>query len=141
MVNRRSISAALEMSPEKKAFIQGGPPTGQVTSSSAELEQPAAPQVSAQAAQPMEPAVASPPISHRSRRRRQLRAPMPQGEDVMLGIANLLVPLTTRLQPTTAVALKRAGLEQKLRGESPGTVQEIAEEAIQQWLRNFGYLA
>lgn len=58
----------------------------------------------------------------------------------MLGIANLLVPLTTRLQPTTAAALKRAGLEQKLRGQSPGTVQEIAEEAIQSWLRDYGYL-
>jgi hypothetical protein len=52
-----------------------------------------------------------------------------------------LVPLTTRLQPSTAAALKRAGLEQKLRGEQPATVQEIAEEAIQEWLRDNGYMA
>lgn len=65
---------------------------------------------------------------------------LPQGDEHLLGVANLLMPLTTRLQPITAAALKRAGLEQKLRGHSPGTVQEIAEEAIQNWLRDYGYL-
>jgi hypothetical protein len=58
----------------------------------------------------------------------------------MPGMANLLIPLTTRLTPPTATALKRAGLEQKLYGRQPGTVQEIAEEAIVGWLREQGYL-
>jgi hypothetical protein len=58
----------------------------------------------------------------------------------MLGMANLLVPLTTRLSPSTAAALKRAGLEQKLYGREPGTVQEIAEDAIRSWLATEGYL-
>ena len=36
--------------------------------------------------------------------------------------------------------LKRAGLEQKLYGRKPSTVQEIAEEAIKSWLDTEGYL-
>ncbi len=55
-------------------------------------------------------------------------------------MTNLLVPLTTRLSPSTAAALKRAGLEQKLYGRQPGTVQEIAEDAIRAWLTSEGYL-
>jgi hypothetical protein len=58
----------------------------------------------------------------------------------MAGMVNLLVPLTTRLTPVTASALKRAGLEQKLYGRKPSTVQEIAEEAIKSWLESEGYL-
>ena len=56
------------------------------------------------------------------------------------GLTNLLVPLTTRLQPANAAALKRAGLEQRLKGAQPATAQEIAEEAIQFWLEENGYL-
>ncbi len=140
MAERRSLGAALDLSAEKRAFIQGGPVpeksvpvVPKVTRTSAEaddeIHDEPTPQVE-RAAQPV----------RRSRNRRQARAPLPQGDDVFLGLANLLVPLTTRLQPTTAAALKRAGLEQKLRGQSPGTVQEIAEEAIQSWLRDYGYL-
>jgi hypothetical protein len=44
------------------------------------------------------------------------------------------------LSPSTAAALKRAGLEQKLYGRQPGTVQEIAEAAIRSWLEDEGYL-
>ena len=58
----------------------------------------------------------------------------------MLGMANLLVPLTTRLQPSTAAALKRAGLEQKLRGQNPATVQEIVEIAVSEWLEQNSFL-
>jgi hypothetical protein len=49
-------------------------------------------------------------------------------------MAKVLIPLTIRLSPSTAAALKRAGLEQRLYGRTPGTVQEIVEEAIVQWL-------
>ena len=61
-------------------------------------------------------------------------------EEGMAGMVNLLVPLTTRLTPVVATALKRAGLEQKLYGRKPSTVQEIAEEAIKSWLESEGYL-
>jgi hypothetical protein len=46
----------------------------------------------------------------------------------------VLVPLTTRLTLETADALRRAGLENRIHGLAPATVQEIVEEAITQWL-------
>jgi hypothetical protein len=58
----------------------------------------------------------------------------------MPGMANLLIPLTTRLTPPTTTALKRAGPEQKLYGRKPSTLQEIVEVAIKLWLDSEGYL-
>jgi len=52
----------------------------------------------------------------------------------------VLVPLTTRLQPKTADALRRAYLEQKLRRQQPATQQEIVEAALVEWLNSHGYL-
>lgn len=51
-----------------------------------------------------------------------------------------LVPITTRLQARTAEALRRAYLEQKLSRREPATQQEIIEAAVQEWLRQTGYL-
>jgi hypothetical protein len=140
MAERRSLGAALDLSPEKMAFIQGGPVPAKAAPVTQRIEPPKV-EVAEETAEEERPQVerAAEPV-RRSRGRRQSRAPLPQGDEFMLGIANLLVPLTTRLQPTTAATLKRAGLEQKLRGQSPGTVQEIVEEAIQNWLRDAGYL-
>lgn len=140
MADRRTLGVALEMTPEKRAFIQGG-----VTE--APKNQPAAKPTVEEEAPPdtvgdddLEAPVAPTRPARRARSRRQVRAPLPQADRALLGLENLWIPLTTRLQPATAAALKRAGLEQKLRGQSPNTVQEIAEEAIQEWLRNCGYL-
>ena len=140
MAERRSLGAALDLSAEKRAFIQSGPVPEKsvpVTPKAAPLQAEVDDEIHDEPTPQAERA--NQPV-RRSRNRRQARAPLPEGDDVFLGLANLLVPLTTRLQPTTAAALKRAGLEQKLRGQSPGTVQEIAEEAIQSWLRDYGYL-
>lgn len=52
-----------------------------------------------------------------------------------------LVPLTTRLRPELAAALKRASLERQLAGIQPNTVQDILEEALQPWLQANGYLS
>ena len=76
----------------------------------------------------------------RSRSRRHVPVPISHADQGQFVVANLLMPVTTRLQPSTYAALKRAGLEQKLYGRSPETVQEIAEEAFQMWLRENGYL-
>jgi hypothetical protein len=65
-------------------------------------------------------------------------APKPPSETPF--IDQLLVPLTTRLQPRTANALRRAYLEQKLKHARPSTQQEIIEAAVQEWLRKSGYL-
>lgn len=136
MVERRSLGAAIGMSPEKRAFIQGGPAV-EKTAPSSPTPEPA--KVEGSESIPPDHSRSESP-ARRSRSRRQARTPLPRGDEPLLGIANLLTPLTTRLRPSTAAALKRAGLEQKLRGQSPGTVQDIAEEAIQHWLRDYGYL-
>jgi hypothetical protein len=50
------------------------------------------------------------------------------------------VPLTTRIRPELAQALKRASLERQLAGELPNTVQDILELALEPWLTEQGYL-
>jgi hypothetical protein len=55
-------------------------------------------------------------------------------------VGELLVSLTTRIQPRTANALRRAHLEQELRHAKPDTQQDIIEEALAAWLTRHGYL-
>lgn len=139
---RRSLNAALAMTPDAMAFIKGAEaPVAEVTPVP-KIE----PAPVVQATQPQivgpEPTGSPQPQTVRTKpNRRTKRLAESEFEDSsMMGMANLLVPLTTRLQPKTAMALKRAGLEQKLRGRKPSTVQEIVEEAVQQWLDDTGYL-
>jgi hypothetical protein len=83
----------------------------------------------------------APPVQPQRRSRvRNPRREHANAEEGMAGMVNLLVPLTTRLTPVVATALKRAGLEQRLYGRKPSTVQEIAEDAIKSWLETEGYL-
>jgi hypothetical protein len=51
-----------------------------------------------------------------------------------------LIPVTVRLSPEIAGALKRASLERQLAGNSVFTQQELVEEALTPWLRSHGYL-
>ena len=51
-----------------------------------------------------------------------------------------LVPLSTRLHPEIANALRRASLERKLKDTPSNSVQDIVEEALTPWLRDQGYL-
>ena len=81
--------------------------------------------------------------SQESNERGFLYRPMQElqfNDEAMLSMTKLHVPLTIRLQPKSAAFLNRAGLEQSLEGYKLATVQEIAEEAIQKWLRASGYL-
>ncbi|MBL8879296.1 MAG: hypothetical protein JNG88_09275 [Phycisphaerales bacterium] len=50
------------------------------------------------------------------------------------------VPLSTRVDPDVAAALKRASLERKLHGIEPNSLRDIMEEALAPWLRAHGYL-
>jgi hypothetical protein len=52
-----------------------------------------------------------------------------------------LIPVTVRLRPELAGALKRASLERQLAGEIVFTQQQLVEEALEPWLRSQGYLA
>jgi hypothetical protein len=51
-----------------------------------------------------------------------------------------LIPVTVRLKPEIAAALKRASLERQLSGEEVYTQQDLVELALEPWLRSEGYL-
>lgn len=51
-----------------------------------------------------------------------------------------LVPVTVRLLPELAGALKRASLERQLNGVSTFTQQEIVQQLLEPWLKKEGYL-
>ena len=55
-------------------------------------------------------------------------------------LATLLVPVTVRLRPEIASALKRASLERQLNGVETFTQQDIVEEALLPWLRAEGLI-
>lgn len=55
-------------------------------------------------------------------------------------LSTLLVPVTVRLRPEVAAALKRASLERQLNGIETYTQQDIVEEALLPWLRAEGLL-
>ena len=157
---RRSLNAALDMSAEHSAFIRGGLPAETQVQSPKQPPQEAPILLRTEVAKPkvqyevVEANEPDEPINWSEReegtktavtttkrnRPRTTRREQSTNDEVMLGMANLLVPLTTRLSPLTAAALKRAGLEQKLYGRQPSTVQEIAEDAIKKWLNVQGYL-
>lgn len=52
-----------------------------------------------------------------------------------------LIPVTIRLRPEIAGALKRASLERQLAGEETYTQQELVESALEPWLIEEGYIA
>jgi hypothetical protein len=51
-----------------------------------------------------------------------------------------LIPVTIRLRPEIAGALKRASLERQLEGEEVFTQQDLVEQALEPWLSTQGYL-
>ena len=52
-----------------------------------------------------------------------------------------LIPVTIRLRPEIAGALKRASLERQLSGEEVFTQQELVEGALEPWLIEEGYIS
>lgn len=52
-----------------------------------------------------------------------------------------LIPVTIRLRPEIAGALKRASLERQLAGEETFTQQELVENALEPWLVEEGYIS
>jgi hypothetical protein len=75
----------------------------------------------------------------------QERTPPAQTDGRRASLANLtpvgLIPVTVRLRPALAGALKRASLERQLAGEEVFTQQELVEQALEPWLRSLGYLS
>lgn len=126
MSERRSLSSAMEITPEKLAFIHGTPSTASLQSNESSFLEVAPPSTVTQKR------------TTRPRQQPEPQAIVEEGAPSLLG--TVLVPLTTRLLPNTADALRRAYLEQKLKGRKPATQQEIVEAAVQGWLRKEGYL-
>ena len=71
------------------------------------------------------PAVAEPPVT---------RPPLTAGFQPVG-----LIPITVRLRPEIAGALKRASLERQLAGAELFSQQEIVERALATWLRENGH--
>jgi hypothetical protein len=65
----------------------------------------------------------------------------PENDTGILPQLSNRVPLTTRTKPEVASALKRASLTRQLKGKTPYTMQDIHEEALENWLRDNGYLS
>jgi hypothetical protein len=125
----------MELTPEKLAFIRATEPL-QDSSPQEEPQSNAKPALTLpEDQQPIKRVV--PP---RGARRQREPAVISESQAASM-LPGLLVPLTTRLQPKTADALRRAYLEQKLRRRAPDTQQEIVEAALVDWLRRHGYLA
>jgi hypothetical protein len=72
----------------------------------------------------------SPVAEEPARRRKGKKAPVPVG----------LIPVTVRLKPEIAAALKRASLERQLAGEEVYTQQDLVELALEPWLKGEGHL-
>jgi len=140
MPERRSLSSAMELTPEKLAFIQGK----QVEKErplATPPSQPVAPvnvtesrNASDDAAEARRSPVRSPTV-RRTMRPRVNREPVP-----VPNLDHLRVGVTVRIHPEIANALRRAHLEQKIRRQSPGTQQEIVEVALSDWLERNGFL-
>ena len=148
MNERRSLNSALKetpkvgLTPEAMAFISGGVPGKKVEEAPAKVVPVKAAEVPEPLRQTIE--VSSEPVSTgasegkeapRSRRATKVQQ-APQNS--MLN--KLLIPVTTRFDPRTAEALRRAHLEQRIKGLEPSTMQEIIQLAVQAWLRENDYL-
>lgn len=147
MAERRGMGQALALTPEKMVFIQGGTGEAERPRVSTDGADPAASNghPAEQVKSSPQPVASEDPDSSTTRPRRsrasaavRTGSATPVEQEGFYG--TLLVPLTTRLQPTTADALRRACLEQKLARRTPHSQQEIVELAVTQWLRDHRFL-
>jgi hypothetical protein len=125
MVKRRSLVDGLKTTPkadpetEKQFVFEAKKQKTPAVKKEEKPKVPAAPQERAKSPTPPTPEI-----------------PMEQPAEPNLG----RTPLTTRLRADIGAALKRASLERQLAGQTPHTVQDILEEALEPWLKDRGYL-
>lgn len=123
----------MEMSPEQKAFIQGGitPNERNELLQTREIARP-------QKKNEREPANASAsetnPQSKPIKRQVRHRSNAPERSAASEVLDQMLVPVTVRLPHKLANSLRRAQLEQRLKHAKPDTQQEIVEQALGAWL-------
>jgi hypothetical protein len=133
MNEKRTLVSALTMTPEKRAFIEGGPrPMSQLGS-----ERAVPPEPEAQDSDQQDNIDESQPVVGDPRRRRRRQGRVRREEEPLASMSrfrNLRMPLTTSLRPEMLDALRRLSLERRLSGVVPSAIQEIVEEALEQWL-------
>ncbi len=137
MAERRSINEALSLTPEKLAFINQDPRLEAVKEqdvATIDLDE----SEEKQASYDTQPGAVEPSVATTTPRRQTHLTKNEASQPTFSSGA--LVPLTTRLQPETADALRRAYLGRKLDGFANATQQEIVEEALTTWLSSNGYL-
>ena len=141
MAERRSLTAGLEdmggVDPEMaRAFIAQEKPTLKVKPSTVQIvPEPAA----VEEAEPPDaiPAPSRIPATPAKRPAKSMALKRPDNSRLL---ATLLVPVTVRLRPEIASALKRASLERQLNGFETFTQQDIVEDALVPWLKSEGLL-
>lgn len=148
MAERRPLGAAILLTPEKQAFIQHGVTPSAITPEPAARLAPVEPvrrgSETDQESSNSDTTVSAGP--HPARRRSPRHPPLDfdrqarRSAEPQHFYGTILVPLTTRLQPRTAEALRRACLEQKLACRTPNTQQEIVELALDRWLNEHQFL-
>ena len=141
MGERRSMGDALALDADKIAFIH---------SDQSEAEQSREKEPVAKGNELVTKATKVPPanLGMQRRRGRPRKPAEPQAlasAEAPIGVFEseirpLLVPLTTRLSPATAEALRRASLELRLERRKAHTQQEIVEAAVRHWLFTNGFL-
>lgn len=155
MAERRGLGQAMNLSPDKLAFITGRTttvPAGEppaVAVATASVPEQAVSERGQEASDDGElpETTTSGPVAPKPRRpNRQRNTPTSRHDDLDVATepaglcGSIKIPLTIRLNPQTADALRRACLEQKLARRTPNSQQEIAEIAISGWLRDQGHL-
>ena len=137
MAERKSLSDAMTMDPEKLAFIKQGAP------SNPPLQNPSPPATQQKTIELQAPkaddASVQQPKHKPTRPQSRARAPRDAQPDASEILDQVLVPVTIRLQHRTSQALRRAYLEQRLRHAKPDTQQEIVETAVVEWLSAHGF--
>ncbi len=140
MAERRSLGDALEMTPEKIAFIEGrkakepklsevDPPSTKLTiEKSIELESARS---DGEASKDPRPRAARRSLRSRSSQE------SPEASEIL---DRVLKPRSIRLRHRINQALTRASLERRLGSFEPCAIQDIAEEALIEWLEKAGYL-
>lgn len=134
MKERRSLVEGLRVDPElekiERAFVHGHAPSSLATQPAVVTVPPKEPEVVVE--NPVPAVIAEAP--------KELAAKEGTPDSRILPQMHGRVPVTTRCRPEVASALKRASLQRQLAGSEPFYVQDIMEQALENWLRERGYI-
>ena len=129
----------MEMTPAKLAFIKGGSEAPNQTATKPGTAAKAVTERTIDVSLPQTEAESAKESKSRVPRRATSRS-RPGTSEASDVLDQVLVPVTIRLPHRIAHALKRAYLEQRFKYAKPDTQQEIAEEALTDWMTKSGYL-